>query len=82
MKPTFDYVEDYMEFIGGWRDASGKLRGLFDTVPSPISLARYDVKVVESKWPPNRPVCFCRSEKGRTLGWCGVAGFGVPGCEH
>lgn len=40
------------------------------------------VKVVESKWPPNRPVCFCRSEKGRTLGWCGVAGFGVPGCEH
>jgi uncharacterized protein YgfB (UPF0149 family) len=48
MKPTFDYVEDYMEFIGGWRDASGKLRGLFDTVPVPISLARYDVKVVES----------------------------------
>lgn len=48
MKPTFDYVEDYMEFIGGWRDATGKLRGLFDTVPVPISLARYDVKVVES----------------------------------
>jgi hypothetical protein len=40
------------------------------------------VKSVESKWPPERPVCFCRSKAGRKLGWCGVAGFGVPGCEH
>lgn len=48
MISTFDYVEDYMEFIGGWRGADGKVRGLFDTLPVPISLARYDVKVVES----------------------------------
>lgn len=40
------------------------------------------VKLIESKWPPNHPVCFCRAEQGRKLGWCGVAGFGVPGCEH
>lgn len=48
MTPTFTYVEDYIEFIAGHRDVSGKLYGLFNTVPSPISLARYDVSIVES----------------------------------
>jgi hypothetical protein len=24
----------------------------------------------------------CRKAKGFTFGWCGVAGGGVPGCEH
>ena len=35
-----------------------------------------------SKWPKDRPVCACRSVQGLKIGWCGVAGFGVPGCEH
>ena len=45
---TFKYVEDYIEFIGGYRDIAGKQLGLFDTVPCPINLARYDVKIIES----------------------------------
>jgi hypothetical protein len=28
------------------------------------------------------PPCPCRRERGLTSGWCGVAGGGVPGCEH
>lgn len=48
MNPTFKYVEEYLEFIGGHRDSAGKLLGMFDTVPCPLSLARYDVQVVES----------------------------------
>jgi len=48
MTPTFKYVEEYIEFIAGVRDAAGKALGLFDTVPHPISLARYDVAVVTS----------------------------------
>lgn len=47
-QPTFNYVEEYMEFIGGYRAASGKKLGLFDQVPSPLSLARYDVNIVNS----------------------------------
>lgn len=40
-------------------------------------------KAVETaKWPAERPVCMCRSNKGKKLGWCGVAGRGIPGCEH
>lgn len=27
-------------------------------------------------------VCPCRREKGYTTGWCGVAGGGVPACDH
>lgn len=46
--PTFKYVEDYIEFIAGLRDRQGNVKGMFDTLPSPISLARYDVKVIES----------------------------------
>ncbi len=48
MKPTFNHIEDYIEFIGGYRDANGKKFGLFDTVPSPLSLARYDVSIIDS----------------------------------
>lgn len=44
----FTYVEDYIEFIGGWRNAQGKLLGIFDNQPSPLSLARYDVAIVSS----------------------------------
>lgn len=46
--PTFKYVEDYIEFIAGYRDGAGQQLGLFDTVPCPINLARYDVKIIES----------------------------------
>ena len=45
---TFKYVEDYIEFIAGHRDVSGKTFGMFDTKSSPISLARYDVQIVDS----------------------------------
>ena len=35
-----------------------------------------------ARWPASYPVCPCRAKRGMTIGWCGVAGFGVPGCEH
>lgn len=28
------------------------------------------------------PPCPCRRERGIPFGWCGVAGGGVPACEH
>ena len=27
-------------------------------------------------------VCPCRKEEGKVDGWCGVAGPGVPACDH
>jgi hypothetical protein len=46
---TYPHVEDYIEIIAGYRDPSGKNKqNIFLLPESPISLARYDVKVVES----------------------------------
>lgn len=47
-QPTFRYVEDYIEFIAGYRDHSGSTYNFFTRNPSPINLARYDVSIVES----------------------------------
>jgi len=42
----FTYVEEYLEFIAGIRDATGKIITRF-LPESPLSLARYDVKFVD-----------------------------------
>jgi hypothetical protein len=42
----FTYVEEYLEFIAGIRDATGKVITRF-LPESPLSLARYDVKFVD-----------------------------------
>lgn len=46
---TFPYVEDYLEVLNGDRDpVTGKLLGLFMNTPPIVTLARYDVKVLDS----------------------------------
>lgn len=45
----FPSVEDYIEVINGDRDVtSGRLYGLFDNRPPIVSLARYDVQILDS----------------------------------
>lgn len=45
----FTYVEDYLEVINGDRDPNtGKIYGLFDGTQPIVSLARYDVQVLNS----------------------------------
>jgi len=45
----FPSVEDYIEVINGDRDAAtGRLYGLFDSRPPIVSLARYDVQILDS----------------------------------
>ena len=48
LNPTFDFVENYIEFIGGFRSYENQPLMLFETVEPPISLARYDVKIINS----------------------------------
>jgi hypothetical protein len=31
---------------------------------------------------PKNTACPCRAAQGYISGWCGVAGGGVPGCDH
>ena len=51
MLTKFDFIEDYIEYIGGYK--SGSINRLLltlgnKTVPKTVSLARYDVAIVES----------------------------------
>ena len=48
MNQPFTHVEDYIEFIAGWRERNGRLLQLFQNLPSPLSLARYDVAILNS----------------------------------
>lgn len=46
---THQYVEDYIEIIAGYREPNGKSNySIFTVGESPLSLARYDMKVVPS----------------------------------
>jgi len=46
---SYPYIEDYIEIIAGFKDVNGKNKySIFQLPESPINLARYDVKVVES----------------------------------
>lgn len=36
----------------------------------------------ESTISRSKGACPCRQKKGYSVGWCGVAGGGVPACEH
>jgi len=45
---TFPYIEDYIEFIAGLRSANNRTLMFFEKLEPPISLARYDVKIIES----------------------------------
>lgn len=46
---TFPYIEDYLEVIAGERNPStGSLYGLFASTPAIVSLARYDVNILNS----------------------------------
>lgn len=51
----------------------------------------YRYEAVADGWARRIPVsrgtgaglpCSCRRKEGFTSGWCGVAGGGVPGCDH
>lgn len=42
------YAEDIIEFIAGYRDKTGRLLNPWNREPSPISLARYDVSILDS----------------------------------
>ena len=49
MMQKFPHVEDYLEIINGNRDSvTGKLFSIFERIDPIVSLARYDVKVINS----------------------------------
>jgi hypothetical protein len=56
------------------------LKNKFDFLVS-LFLIKMD-KDPNSALPIKNTACPCRKAKGLTHGWCGVAGGGVPACDH
>jgi len=59
---------------GGWEAYANRIR----TVKSTAQL-RHEEEISRIR---AQRACPCRAEKGHTSGWCGVAGGGVPACDH
>ena len=67
---SYAWTMRQMEFIAkqGWEGYATKLRA--ERAAGAAGAA------------PASLACTCRREKGYTTGWCGVAGGGVPACDH
>ena len=59
---------------GGWEAYANRIRMVKAT-----EQLRHEEEI--SRIRAGRP-CPCRKEKGLPSGWCGVAGGGVPACDH
>jgi hypothetical protein len=46
------------------------------------SIAKNGWEALKSQAQQKNSPCPCRSQAGFTSGWCGVAGGGVPACDH
>ena len=73
--PEVAKIKGYMKRL---MDHSGGSFGCTMRVIEMIAKKGWDAYVDSVLFPPT---CRCRRAKGLT-GWCGVAGGGVPGCEH
>lgn len=70
------WVIRQMEAIakGGWESYANRIR----TVKATEQL-RHEENLARLR---SEGACPCRSLRGYTSGWCGVAGGGVPACDH
>lgn len=59
---------------GGWEAYANRIRASKAT-----EQLRHEENLAKIR--AERP-CGCRAAKGYTTGWCGVAGGGVPACDH
>ena len=55
-----------------------------DGIPTTLSrsVTGLGYEPIDSRVEKKGSVCPCRAAKGHVEGWCGVAGGGVPACDH
>ena len=75
--PNLDRINNAMKYGGH----SGSSYGWTMRMMEYISKKGWQAFVDKQK-AITTPACPCRLEKGYKFGWCGVAGGGVPGCDH
>jgi hypothetical protein len=70
------WVLRQMEAIakGGWTAYANRIRAV-----KASEQLRHEENLARIR---SERACQCRAEQGYASGWCGVAGGGVPGCDH
>lgn len=79
--PAVKAIESFIKYEGH----SGASHGMTMRVMEFIAKNGWGEYVEDVKmWQEvkKKTACYCRSQKGYKMGWCGVAGGGVPGCDH
>ena len=73
---SYAWVMRQMEAIakGGWEPYANRIRMVKST-----QQLRHEEELAKIR---AGRACPCRAEKGLSSGWCGVAGGGVPACDH
>jgi hypothetical protein len=84
--PNLDRINEEMKYGGHSGSSYGWTMRQMESIAKRgwdehkrIVLRKRDEEVCAA---PKAPACPCRQAKGYTHGWCGVAGGGVPGCDH
>eukprot|EP00047_Mylnosiga_fluctuans_P017472 m.61617 g.61617 ORF g.61617 m.61617 type:complete len:135 (+) comp7095_c0_seq1:88-492(+) len=72
-----EYCEDQLETPAPPYSASAEQPPPYDAMFNVSGTSSSDLNP-----PAPVPACMCRREQGYTEGWCGVAGGGVPACDH
>lgn len=73
---NFDRIDDEMKYNGH----SGSSHAW--TMRTMQRIARLGWQTFAEVMSTDYPPCPCRKEAGCWSGWCGVAGGGVPACDH
>lgn len=78
--PNLRWIEEHMKYQGhSGTSYAWTMRVLQSVAQKGWEAHAAEVRAERARRPPP---CPCRAAKGFTTGWCGVAGGGVPGCEH
>jgi hypothetical protein len=80
---SYGWTMRNMESIAkhGWEAHKSKVRAARETERLEKWAKEIQTKNRELR-ESSAPPCYCRAMQGYTSGWCGVAGGGVPGCDH
>ena len=74
--PNLDAINDAMKYTGHSGASYALVMRQMQAIAKAGGWEPFKARVLRE-----RP-CPCRLAKGYKTGWCGVAGGGVPGCDH
>lgn len=82
--PNLRKINAQMEFDGHSGASYGWCMRLMESIAKGGGWERFRERILKARADAasRNPPCPCRAADGHSTGWCGVAGGGVPACDH